>query len=101
MKSKHTPCGGHQNDASNPPLKERENPAESLLKVEAGGRANADKGRGGEEVRKVRVGCPVTGSVFYESSRGLAALRFAGERERERENFAKDLRRLRELRRTL
>ncbi|KAL7278842.1 hypothetical protein ACG7TL_007859 [Trametes sanguinea] len=39
-------------DASNPPLMERENPAESLLKVEAGGRANADKGRGGEEVRK-------------------------------------------------
>ena len=77
MKSTHTPCGGHQNDASNPPLEEKVNQAESLLKVEACGRANADGGRGEEEMRKVRVGCPVTGSVFYESSRGLAALPFA------------------------
>ncbi|KAL7281431.1 hypothetical protein ACG7TL_004744 [Trametes sanguinea] len=39
-------------DASNPSLKERENQAESLLKVEACGRANADEGRGGEEMQK-------------------------------------------------
>ncbi|KAL7279313.1 hypothetical protein ACG7TL_007154 [Trametes sanguinea] len=35
---------------------ERENPAESLLKVEAGGRANTDKGRGGEELRPMHYG---------------------------------------------
>ncbi|KAJ2965662.1 hypothetical protein NUW54_g14044 [Trametes sanguinea] len=85
-------------DASNPPLEERENQAKSLLKVEACGRANAE----GRRCGKVRVRCPVTGSVFYESSRGLAALRFArGGEMGERENFTKELRGLRELRRTL
>ncbi|KAL7284434.1 hypothetical protein ACG7TL_001724 [Trametes sanguinea] len=43
-----TGCG----DASNPPLKERENPAESLLKVEAGGLANAEQRTRREEMRK-------------------------------------------------
>ncbi|KAL7284478.1 LOW QUALITY PROTEIN: hypothetical protein ACG7TL_001769 [Trametes sanguinea] len=50
-------------DASNPPLKERENQAESLLKVEAGGRANADKGRGGEEMRKARANAFALGTL--------------------------------------
>ena len=61
MKSKHTPCGGHQNDASNPPLEEKVNQAESLLKVEACGRANADGGRGGEEMRKGSCQVPCDG----------------------------------------
>ena len=59
MKSKHTPCGGHQNDASNPPLEEKVNQAESLLKVEAWGRANADgrTRKGGDVEGSCRVPC--------------------------------------------
>ena len=59
MKSKHTPCGGHQNDASNPPLEEKVNQAESLLKVEAWGRANAGgrTQKGGDAEGSCRVPC--------------------------------------------
>ena len=46
-------------DASNPPLEEKVNQAESLLKVEAGGHANAD----GRTQKERRCGRFVSGAL--------------------------------------